>query len=126
MEKDAKDQKIDDFLIAEDLEISRPVSVDEILQSSSSKNLLSFSKKHIFIFGIAASVILLFWLNLEENSPVTEAEVSSPGNSILEPVDTVLLEDLLLLNQEIIHSPILIDEKAYDLFVIMEPDTRQL
>jgi len=120
--RDPLDEKLDEFLRADDIQVKGSLSASVINEVSKQSKVNGRSKYYFWPTTLAAAACLLFLLFNEQPSqqpsPPKSVVLSSTLN--LDHEEQVLLEDIMFFSHDFGEPIFLLDDQTLDLFAMLQ------
>jgi hypothetical protein len=120
--RDPLDEKLDEFLRADDIQVKGSLSASVINEASKKSKVNGRSKYYFWPTTLAAAACLLFLLFNEQPSqqpsPPKSVVLSSTLN--LDHEEQVLLEDIMFFSHDFGEPIFLLDDQTLDLFAMLQ------
>ena len=120
--RDSLDEKLDEFLRADDIQVKGSLSASVINEASKQSKVNGRSKYYFWPTTLAAAACLLFLLFNEQPSqqpsPPKSVVLSSTLN--LDHEEQVLLEDIMFFSHDFGEPIFLLDDQTLDLFAMLQ------
>jgi hypothetical protein len=120
--RDPLDEKLDEFLRADDIQVKGSLSASVINEASKQSKVNGRSKYYFWPTTLAAAACLLFLLFNEQPSqqpsPPKSVVLSSTLN--LDHEEQVLLEDIMFFSHDFGEPIFLLDDQTLDLFAMLQ------
>ena len=120
--RDSLDEKLDEFLRADDIQVKGSLSASVINEVSKQSKVNGRSKYYFWPTTLAAAACLLFLLFNEQPSqqpsPPKSVVLSSTLN--LDHEEQVLLEDIMFFSHDFGEPIFLLDDQTLDLFAMLQ------
>ena len=120
--RDPLDEKLDEFLRADDIQVKGSLSASVINEASKQSKVNGRSKYYFWPTTLAAAACLLFLLFNEQPSqqpsPPKSVVLSSTLN--LDHEEQVLLEDIMFFSHDFGEPIFLLDDQTLDLYAMLQ------